>query len=96
MPLENKNRELDAFIYRWDRFVIDYWWRRRYNVPFGSKRHREMNFIDMLIEYRENQLVNKVETEEYVYQSHTQEVSLTQQEIDDEYENLDLEQYDNG
>lgn len=96
MPRENKNKELDSFIYRWDRFVIDYWWRRRYNIPFGSKKHREMNFIDMLIEYRENQLVNKTETEEYVPQDSIQEVFLTPQEIDNEYENLDLEEYDNG
>ena len=58
------NDEIDRFIFRWDEFIIDYWWRKRYNVAFGSSAHREMNFIDMLIEYREQLNMLKAEQKE--------------------------------
>lgn len=53
-----KRSEFDKFIIRWDsEFSIDLWWRRKYNVPFNSLKHRESSFIDMYFEYREEKLI---------------------------------------
>ena len=49
----NAQEEIDKFIFKWHDFPFDYWWRKKYKIPFGSQAHREMNFIDMYIEYRE-------------------------------------------
>ena len=49
----NVEKEIEHYIFNWHSFPIDYWWRKKYNVPFGSRQHREQNFIDMLIEYQE-------------------------------------------
>lgn len=93
-------KRVDSFLNIWHYFPIDYWWRKKYNVPFGSSQHREMNFIDMFIEYREelliNSSVNKIDDEENKTIGLTSEsgVKVTQQEIDDDFENLDLEQFD--
>ena len=86
-------------------FPIDYWWRKKYKVPFGSKAHREMNFIDMLIEYQEDLMVIKSTEDTYEDEMENEElglndnsakrtVPLTNKEIDEDYNSLDLEQFD--
>lgn len=87
------NNEVDRFIDWWHEFPIDYWWRKKYNVPFGSKQHREMNFFDMLIEWREDLAMVKLNTKVEDDELDTNSLRMTQKEIDDEYENLDLGEF---
>ena len=91
---QNLSRDIDNFVFDWGLFPLDYWWRKKYNVPFGSKQHREMSFIDMAIEWREENIVknamNPKKDEDYVGT-----VKLTAKEIDEDYENLDLSQFNN-
>jgi len=99
----NLNNEIRNFLNNWHRFPIDFWWRKKYNIPFGSKKHRKANFIDMLIEYREQQMINddtektdEVNDEDLGMEldgTNRRTVDLSQQEIDDDYENMDLEQF---
>lgn len=90
------NDEVDRFIFRWHEFPIDYWWRKKYNVPFGSEQHRSMSFIDMLIEWREDLIMNK-STEDNTNDGVAEDenvVHLTQEQIDEEYDNINLEDFD--
>lgn len=103
---ENLENSVDRFIFHWHDFPFDYWWRKKYNVPFGSAAHREMSFIDMYIEYREDLVINR-SLDSVVEDGWTDEdnkalgltakddrvVNMTQQEIEDEYENLDIENF---
>lgn len=92
--------DIRHFIFDWHRFIIDYWWRQRYNVPFGSPQHRSMNFIDMAIEYEENKIIreyrNKDEREddENLGIVDTNEIKVSNEQIDEDYDNLDLSQFD--
>ena len=102
----NVEKEIEHYIFNWHSFPIDYWWRKKYNVPFGSRQHREQNFIDMLIEYQEEIVLNNVRAEidrekeekenEALGLSNKKmnEAKLTEKELDDAYENLDLSQFD--
>ena len=101
-------QKVNAFLFAWHRFAIDYWWRKKYGVAFGSPQHREMNFIDMYIEYQEEILLNKeilrgeledeteldkelgIETDE----SNRRTVDVSPQEIDEDYDKLDLSEFD--
>lgn len=102
-------RKLNNFIAEWSRYPIDLWWRKRYNIPFGSPQHRAMNFIDMAIEYQEELLWNKARNspqeitedefmEQYVdeqlQEQEKKTVEMTQEEIDKDFENLNLEEFD--
>jgi len=99
-------KEINNFLFEWHRFAIDYWWRKKYNIPFGSIQHREMNFIDMLIEYQEELSINKVISEENYNEEDEEDealglndvnkkeiIKLSEDEIEDDYENLDLKQF---
>lgn len=97
--------KINNFLFQWHDFPIDYWWRKKYKVPFGSKAHREMNFIDMLIEYQEDLMVIKSTEDTYEDEMENEElglndnsakrtVPLTNKEIDEDYNSLDLEQFD--
>lgn len=96
-------KDIDNFIEKWHQFPIDYWWRKKHNVPFGSQQHRDMNFIDMLFEYREEIVVNKYrrfyqEKEEAAENdalglSNERVVPMSKEEIDEDYENLNLEDF---
>jgi len=97
-------RKASEFLEQWHSFPIDYWWRKKYNVPFGSVTHREMNFIDMLIDYQEELDINKrisksndVSDKDYEsvgYYENKDSNVLSQAEIDDAFENLELSQFD--
>lgn len=104
MPiLERKltsKEKIDRFIFSWHRFQVDYWWRKKYNVPFGSYQHREMSLIDMAVEWREDMLIAEAlaPKEEVIEPTKTHDgrevVRLTQAEIDEDYDNLDLSEFD--
>lgn len=100
------NKRVDDFLLIWHQFPIDYWWRKKYNVPFGSSKHREMNFIDMFVEFQEeiemNKMIkslddaaNKTENEMLGLESEDQKVvPMSKEEIDSDYNSLDLTQFD--
>mgnify|MGYP000872141491 CR=1 FL=1 len=100
---KKKQNDLDHYIFAWQDFPIDYWWRKKYNISFGSIKHRDMNFIDMLIDYREDLLIRKeinrlnIEKEEKENKElgidKNNEVKLTDKQIKDDYDNLDLSEY---
>ena len=103
----NAQEEIDKFIFKWHDFPFDDWWRKKYKIPFGSQAHREMNFIDMYIEYREEFLLNQAieehdksvsdrEDEELGLKDGSEKrvIKMTKREIDDDFENLDLSQFD--
>ena len=47
--------DVQKFIELWNlKYPYDRWWRKKYNVPFGSKQHREASFIEMVIEFKED------------------------------------------
>jgi len=57
---------LSDFVRDWiSQYPIDYWWRKKYSIAFGSQAHREANFIDMKIDFLEERAISKLE-EDYL------------------------------
>lgn len=53
------------FVLEWNNtFPLDYWWRKKYNIPFNSKKHREVSYIDIYYEW----------LEEHLYEEHVKSV----------------------
>jgi len=75
-------------------------------VPFGSPQHKEMNFIDMYIEFQEEVAINRAishtdsdedeaENEALgLVDNNKKVVKVTEKEIDEDFEKLDLSQFD--
>ena len=41
----------------WDnRFPLDHWWRKKYNIPYLSAEHRKSTFFGQYFEYHEDQI----------------------------------------
>lgn len=97
---ENALDSIDNQIYAWNaKFPIDRWWRDKHNVAFGSKKHREANLIDMLFEYREDQLVreslealNNGNKDKYIAGRNDwlKKREISKQEIDDWFDNIEI------
>ena len=93
------NDTLDQSVTRWlTRFPLDLWWRRKHGVSFGSPQHRAMSFFDQLREYREEVLLKRIAQEQSErdamgddYDSRV--VKLSQEEIDEDYENINLDDF---
>ena len=86
----NLKSNVKDFVIDWNnKFPIDFWWRKKYNIPFGSKAHREANFIDMLIEFEEQKMMveNVGKTDDDFDNDENFEV-MNQDEIDEEYDKL--------
>jgi len=96
---------VDRWIFRWHDFPFDFWWRKKYHIPFGSSAHREMSFIDMYIEWREDLIINRSLEQQEGWTEEDDEalglkpqnpsnvVKMSQQEIEKDYEDLDLESF---
>lgn len=101
--------DIRNFIENWNlNYPIDIWWRNKYNVPFGSKKHRAANFIDMMIEWEEEKMFQEIAEEQKKKKDKdlnlddlqkfstekndefTKVVQMTEKEIDDEFDNLSL------
>ena len=55
--------DIESFIYNWNiRYPIDRWWREKHKVSFNSPQHRVISFLDMFIEWAEDQLFEKEKT----------------------------------
>jgi len=49
------------FIIDWNiRFPIDRKWRKKFNLAFNSRDHRESNFLDQLIDIEEDNLFDEL------------------------------------
>lgn len=101
MMNNNKNElrlAVNNFLHHWHSdFVLDYWWRKKYHVPFGSEEHRNMSFIDMYIEYMEDKKIQRLrEQEENMRYSVDGGETMSQKEIDEDYENINLEDFNNA
>lgn len=95
-------KEVNNFLVKWHNdFILDYWWRKKHDVAFGSSAHREMNFIDMFIEYQEEVEIRSAqlraqrkEEEDWLGKERLESmVEMSQEEIDEDYENIDIENY---
>ncbi len=95
-------REVNNFLTGWHNdFILDFWWRKKYGVAFGSAAHREMNFIDMFIEYQEEVEIKRAqarakrkEEEDWLGKEALENaVQMSQSEIDEDYKNLDFRNY---
>lgn len=55
---------IKQFIIWWDSvFFIDFIYRKKFNIRFNSKEHRELNFIDIKIELEEDLFFNELKEE---------------------------------
>jgi hypothetical protein len=103
--IENKQpfqNDIEDFIYRWNvTYPMDRWWREKHKVAFNSPEHRVVSFLDMYIEWREEQLYNKVRENNIRHteykpgdwlQDRKKVISIAE-EIE-AFENTDLSQFD--
>lgn len=91
--MENKlKKHLESKIIRWNNtFPLDYWWRTKHGIPYGSKAHKEMSFIDMYFEYLEEKMFKEKFEDEPKNENSVSKIS--QNEIDEDFDNLDLSKY---
>jgi hypothetical protein len=93
-------------IINWDnKYPIDLWFRKKYNIPFGSEKHRQSNFYFMCMEFVEfvellknNEKERKVEEDDFyndipVTGEGKEIITMDSKEIEDEFENLDLDKF---
>jgi len=90
-PSTNRN-ELRKFIVHWNNsFPIDFLWRKKYGVAFGSSEHRQMSFIDMLYDFEEEKMMKK-RISRYDF-TDTFESNSKSGLSDEEFDEIDINQF---
>ena len=93
-PLSCEN--IRQFIILWDNlFPWDFWYRKKYNIKFGSREHLETSLIYSAVEYVEYCEVEKTkkkEREQTVDGDFQLQdiIKPTKEEIDEDFEKLDF------
>ena len=90
----------------WDnKYPVDLWFRKKYNIPFGSEQHRNSSLIHMCMEFVEfvelqrSRIVETTEEEEFFNEDvsetgkSTEIVKMTKKDIDDEFDDIDLDDF---
>lgn len=102
--------DLKEFVIRWNKdYPLDFWWRHHFKIPFGSSRHREVDFVDQRIDYEEQKILTQAREEQIsgkiIYDdqdvvdflaedSDKKIVKMSQKEIEEEFDNLDTAQFE--
>lgn len=92
--------DIKEFVLRWNAtYPVDRWWREKHKVAFNSPAHRVVSFLDMYIEWTEDQLIKDLVDKDLKRQSYKQGHWLTPKEIDLQeeirmFENIDLSKFD--
>jgi len=100
-----------GFVQEWNlRFPIDRWWRERHEVAFNSPEHRAISFFDMRFEFEEELMFRrrdrinryKLNSGDFMDMESMQEMEQNMSEearlkmYKEEFDNLDLSQYDDN
>jgi hypothetical protein len=98
-------RGLENFIIEWNnKNPLDYFWRKKYNIPFGSADHKSITFLDQAIDYHEERLM-KIHRENEAKKQNKEEnaliglevdkeiIKMGKTQIDEEFDNLKLEDF---
>jgi hypothetical protein len=96
------------FVLWWDsQFYVDFWYRKRFSIPFNSAAHREACFIDMYIEYEEDRFLSQLRKEReedvedkefydmtgsFLKKAGTENEELTKEQEKEIYNNIDLKE----
>lgn len=103
--INNLRDDISKFIINWNsKFPIDYWWRNKYKIPFGSKEHRETDFIKMFIDYEEEKMINELkdkydedkereEEGEFAEIGKPSSKTMSKKEIDTAFDDIDLNKF---
>ena len=99
-------KEVTSYIINWNSlYPIDFWWRKKYDIPFGSEQHKQATFIQMFFDYEEEKMMSKIinkkskEDDEAGFDfEKAQEKSgvgkkMSQAQIDDDFDKIDLSSY---
>lgn len=54
-------------------FPLDRWWRQKHQIAFNSLKHREVSYIDIVLEYIEDSMFKQF-NDEYRLQQEKQEL----------------------
>ena len=97
--------DIDKFIQDWNfKYPYDRWWRKKYNVPFGSEIHRNASFIEMSFEYKEDMFYYKLKQKEeededfkeIVGENTNQDkkvIKMSKKDLDNEFADLKLDDF---
>ena len=92
-----------GYIKAWNmHYPIDYWWRKKHNVPFGSVKHLQHNFVDMKYEFLEDVMYRDLRKKDDLSDSYNPGTGnwlkrrkvkqMSKTEVDKAFEDLDLRQ----
>ena len=107
-PPQDIISDIRSSIRRWNiLYPLDKWYRNKYDIRFNSEEHLSIDIMDIRMEYEEEFLYREAAYEEFVkseryYNPGTgqwlskqqAEKDLTNQEIDDIYQSVDLSKLD--
>ncbi len=85
----NLRKKVTNQIVKWNnKFPLDFWWRSKYNIPYGSKGHREMSFIDMLFDFQEEKMMKELNQD-----TDSKREEEIEKSTEEEFDNLDISKY---
>lgn len=88
----NLSKKIREEVIAWNnKFPVDLWWRKKHKIPFGSKKHKQMNFLDMLFEFEEEKILNENANKG---KNNNNEISeVPPEKLEQDFEDLDIDDF---
>ena len=90
-------------IIEWNnQYPLDYYWRKKNDIKFGSKEHKETSFLEMRIDLNEDMIYKNERTKYLLREKYKSRLlipraarvaPISQEEIEDLFDNIDLDQF---
>jgi hypothetical protein len=96
-------KDFDSIVTNWNiKFPLDNWYRRKYNIRFDSDEHRKTPIRSIAFEFQEHLLFEKYEKQDeykpnegkFIKRIKVEEKPLTLEDVQKEFEKIDLSQFD--
>jgi hypothetical protein len=100
---EDKPNKVREFAIWWNNtFVLDFWYRQKYKIAFGSKQHRKTQPFDIMMEWEEEQIgklirnnkITEKQTEDYKKTGIWLNPIKSKDIPEDFYDNIDWDTFD--
>ena len=92
--MKDRFTDIKTFAIWWNNsFILDYWYRQKYNIPFNSKQHRKTEPFDIIMEWNEGQIATIIRNQEVMKKAKKQ-YEQTGRWLEDKTQELSEDFYD--
>jgi hypothetical protein len=86
--MSEESFDIRRFVIIWNnKYPLDLWWRKKYNIPFNSEQHRRISLIDIAFQRVEDLWVSDLISKD------NNDIPQSEQMTDEDFDKVDIDSF---